>query len=120
MSTETRLLIEKEVKYFLERAYNNAKKILTTNSKELHALANALLEQETLSGSQIKALLAQVNSQQQRQQPQQQQIVASHSSSQSNPVPPSTPNPAASAAAAAAAAAANAAAKAKGIAPVGS
>lgn len=120
MSTETRLLIEKEVKYFLERAYNNAKKILTTHSKELHALANALLEQETLSGSQIKALLAQVNSQQQRQQPQQQQIVASHSSSQSNPVPPSTPNPAASAAAAAAAAAATAAAKAKGVAPVGS
>ncbi|KAF9681009.1 hypothetical protein SADUNF_Sadunf06G0181100 [Salix dunnii] len=59
MSTETRLLIEKEVKYFLERAYNNAKTILTTHSKELHALANALLEHETLSGSQIKALLAQ-------------------------------------------------------------
>ncbi|GMN36011.1 hypothetical protein TIFTF001_005681 [Ficus carica] len=67
MSTETRLLIEKEVKYFLERAYNNAKTILTTRNKELHALANALLEQETLSGSQIKALLAQVNSQQQQQ-----------------------------------------------------
>ncbi|KAJ6743429.1 ATP-DEPENDENT ZINC METALLOPROTEASE FTSH 4 MITOCHONDRIAL-LIKE [Salix viminalis] len=119
MSTETRLLIEKEVKYFLERAYNNAKRILTTHSKELHALANALLEHETLSGSQIKALLAQVNSQQPQQQLQQQKI-ASHGSSQSTPVPPSTPNPAASAAAAAANAAATAAAKAKGIAPVGS
>ncbi|KAG5244143.1 ATP-dependent zinc metalloprotease FTSH [Salix suchowensis] len=119
MSTETRLLIEKEVKYFLERAYNNAKTILTTHSKELHALANALLEHETLSGSQIKALLAQVNSQQPQQQLQQQKI-ASHGSSQSTPVPPSTPNPAASAAAAAANAAATAAAKAKGIAPVGS
>ncbi|KAJ4833792.1 ATP-dependent zinc metalloprotease FTSH 4, mitochondrial [Turnera subulata] len=125
MSTETRLLIEKEVKFLLERAYNNAKTILTTHSKELYALANALLEQETLTGSQIKALLAQVNSQQQQQQ--HQEILASQGSSQSNPVPPSTPNPAASAAAAAAAAAsaasaaaATAAAKAKGVAPVGS
>ncbi|KAF2304336.1 hypothetical protein GH714_030176 [Hevea brasiliensis] len=66
MSTETRLLIEKEVKNFLERAYNNAKTILTTHSKEHHALANALLEHETLTGSQIKALLAHVNSQQQQ------------------------------------------------------
>ncbi|GAB4837094.1 ATP-dependent zinc metalloprotease FTSH 4, mitochondrial [Ancistrocladus abbreviatus] len=121
MSTETRLLIEKEMKHFLGNAYNNAKNILTTHSKELHALANALLEHETLTGSQIKALLAQVNSQQQQQQ---QQMVATQSSSQSTPVPPSAPNAAASAAAAAAAAAsaaaASAAAKAKGIAPVGS
>lgn len=108
MSTETRLLIEKEVQRLLDRAYNNAKAILTTNSKELHALANALLEFETLSGSQIKALLAQVNSEQPHLQ-QQQQVVSQQNSSQSNPVPPSTPNPAASAAA-----------KAKGIAPVGS
>ncbi|GMH12369.1 hypothetical protein Nepgr_014210 [Nepenthes gracilis] len=119
MSTETRLLIEKEMKYFLERAYNNAKTILTTHSKELHALANALLEQETLTGNQIKALLTQVNSQEQQQQ-QPQQVVGTQSSSQSNPAPPPSPNPAASAAAAAAAAAATAAAKAQGIAPVGS
>ncbi|CAI0448436.1 unnamed protein product [Linum tenue] len=123
MSTETRLLIEQEVKNFLERAYHNAKTILTTHNKELHALANALLEQETLSGSQINALLAQVNSQQQmKQQKQHHQVVAppQGSSSQSSPVPPSTPNAAASAAAAAKAAAATAAAKAKGVAPVGS
>ncbi|KAK6129494.1 hypothetical protein DH2020_036727 [Rehmannia glutinosa] len=117
MSTETRLLIEQEVREFLERAYNNAKFILTTHNKELHALANALLEEETLTGSQIKALLAQVNSQQTQQQPK--QIVAT----QSNAAPPSTPNAAASAASAAAAAAAAAAAsaaaaaKAKGVAP---
>lgn len=113
MSSETRLLIEKEVKLFLERAYNNAKTILTTHNRELHALANALLEHETLTGSQIKAVLAKVSSQ---QQPQPQTIEAQ---TQSNPVPPS-PNPAASAAAAAAAAAATAAAKAQGVAPVGS
>ncbi|KAJ0084335.1 hypothetical protein Patl1_29536 [Pistacia atlantica] len=62
MSTETRLLIEKEVNYFLERAYNNAKTILTTHSKELHALTNALLEHETLTGNQIKSVLAQSQS----------------------------------------------------------
>ncbi|TQE11128.1 hypothetical protein C1H46_003134 [Malus baccata] len=59
MSTETRLLIEEEVKNLLERAYNNAKTILTEHSKELYALANALLEEETLTGTQIKSLLAQ-------------------------------------------------------------
>ncbi|KAK4412625.1 ATP-dependent zinc metalloprotease FTSH 4, mitochondrial [Sesamum alatum] len=63
MSTETRLVIEQEIKEFLERAYNNVKTILTTHSKELHALANALLEHETLTVSQ-KAVLAQVNSKQ--------------------------------------------------------
>ncbi|KAG4962623.1 hypothetical protein JHK82_039314 [Glycine max] len=107
MSSETRLLIEKEVKQFLERAYNNAKTILTTHNKELHALANALLEHETLSGTQIKALLAQVRSQMQQQQP---QTLEAQNSSQSNTVPPSSSNPASAAASAAAAAATTAAA----------
>ncbi|MFS7928670.1 putative peptidase M41, AAA+ ATPase domain, ATPase, AAA-type, core, peptidase, FtsH [Helianthus anomalus] len=108
MSTETRLLIEKEVRELLERAYNNAKNILTTHSNEHHALANALLEHETLSGKQIKEMLAQLKS-----EPNQQQQHLAQVKSQS------TPN-AAVAAAAAAASAASAAAKAKGIAPVGS
>ncbi|XP_020100459.1 ATP-dependent zinc metalloprotease FTSH 5, mitochondrial isoform X1 [Ananas comosus] len=113
MSTETRLLIEKEVKDFLERAYNNAKTILTTHNKELHALANALLEHETLSGAQIKALLAQLNSSNNSNQQQVQVVEAP----QSTPTVPTTPAGAASAAAAAAAAAAQAAAaKAKGVA----
>ncbi|MCL7045473.1 hypothetical protein MKW94_004325 [Papaver nudicaule] len=64
MSTETRLLIEKEVKGFLDKAYNNAKTILTTHSKELHALANALYLNETLTGAQISALLAEVDKKQ--------------------------------------------------------
>ncbi|KAL9230389.1 hypothetical protein vseg_005750 [Gypsophila vaccaria] len=117
MSTETRLLIEQEVRVLLETAYNNAKNILITHNKELHALADSLLKNETLTGAQIKDLLAKVNSKQPTDQ--QQEIVTAQSSEQSTPVPPSAPSAAASAAAAAAAAAATAAAKAKGVAPVG-
>ncbi|RZC52972.1 hypothetical protein C5167_021397 [Papaver somniferum] len=53
MDTETKI----EVRKLLDRAYNNAKTILTTHSNELHTLADALLEKETLTGSQINALL---------------------------------------------------------------
>ncbi|KAK8520347.1 hypothetical protein V6N12_004290 [Hibiscus sabdariffa] len=112
-SMVTKFGMSKEVKYLMERAYNNAKTILTSYSKEHHALANALLEHETLTGAQIKALLAQVNSQQQKQE-QCKEMIVSQNEPQSKPVPPS------SSPAAAAAAAATAAAKAKGVAPVGS
>jgi ATP-dependent metalloprotease len=104
------LLIEKEVKSLLERAYNNAKTILTTHEKELHAIANALLERETLTGSQIKDILAKVKS---RQQQPQSCVVKARGSSRSK-----TKTTEASAAAAASVAAA-AAEKAQGIAPVG-
>jgi ATP-dependent metalloprotease len=76
MSSETRVLIENEVREMLENAYNNAKHILTTRSKELHVLANALLEHETLSGTQIKSILAKVNSDDSPAQQQQQVVVA--------------------------------------------
>ncbi|XP_072955241.1 ATP-dependent zinc metalloprotease FTSH 5, mitochondrial-like isoform X1 [Typha angustifolia] len=112
MSMETRLLIEKEVKDFLERAYNNAKTILTTHSNEHHALANALIEHETLSGAQINKLLFQVNNQQQQQQ----HIL---NPPQASPAVSTSP-PSAAASAAVAAAAAQAAAKAKGVPAVGS
>jgi len=114
MSSETRLLIEKEVKQYLQRAYNNAKTILTTHNKELRALAHALLEHETLSGTQINELLAQMH---------QPQTLEAQTTSQSNTLPPSSTNPASAAAAAAAATAAAtdtaAAAKTKST-PVGS
>ena len=110
MSAQTRGMIDKEVKDILERAYNNAKMILTTHDRELHALANALLEHETLSGVQIKKLLAEVNNGGNKQKkvakvPQKMPVA-----------PPSPQSPAATAAAAAAAAAQEAAAKAKGVA----
>ncbi|KAG0577807.1 hypothetical protein KC19_5G183500 [Ceratodon purpureus] len=61
MSTETRLMIESEVRILLQKAYENAKNIITNHQKELHALAAHLLEHETLTGLQIKTLLSQVN-----------------------------------------------------------
>ncbi|XP_047174738.1 ATP-dependent zinc metalloprotease FTSH 4, mitochondrial-like [Vigna umbellata] len=88
MSSETRLLVEKEVKQLVAGAYTNAKTILTTHNKEFHALAHALLEHETLTGTQIKTLLAEVRAQMEQQQ--QPQTVEAQSSSQSNTVPPSS------------------------------
>ncbi|KAK3005677.1 hypothetical protein RJ639_016541 [Escallonia herrerae] len=70
MSSGTRLLMEKEVSEILANAYRNAKIILRSHGKELHALASALLQHETLTGSQIKALLARVNSEMHHQQQQ--------------------------------------------------
>jgi len=81
MSSETRLLIEKEVKNLLERAYNNAKIILTIHEKELDVLAKALLKHQTLTGRQIKDLLANVNS----WQNQQSRVVKAQGNSRSNP-----------------------------------
>ncbi|CAI9284650.1 unnamed protein product [Lactuca saligna] len=108
MSTETRLLIEKEVRELLENAYNNAKNILTLYKDEHHAIAEALLEHETLSGKQLNEMLERI-----RSPPQQQEERFELKT-------PNAATSAAAAAAAAAASAASAAAKAKGIAPVGS
>lgn len=113
MSTETRLLVESEVRELLQTAYENAKQILTTHQRELHGLAAALLEHETMTAADIKKLLVQLKDQANRAQtpiplptPQ--------------PILPTTPASAAQAAAnAAAAVAAAATAKAKSTAPAG-
>jgi len=109
MSGQTSGVIDKEVKEILEKAYNNAKTILTTHDKELHALANALLEHETLSGGQIKKLLAQVDKSDNKQK----KAAKVPQKTPAASAPPQSPPPAA---AAAAAAAQEAAAKAKGVA----
>jgi len=58
ISDETSRLIDSEVRRFVDDAYDRAKKILTDNIDELHTLAEAALEYETLSGDEINKILA--------------------------------------------------------------
>lgn len=50
LSTETKHKIEEETSRILKESYDRAKKLLKSKEKELHLLANALIEYETLSG----------------------------------------------------------------------
>ncbi len=56
-SEETAVLIDKEVTRLVSEAYKRAKKILQENMDTLHALAQALLERETLAESDIDAII---------------------------------------------------------------
>ena len=57
LSDETASIIDSEIKNIVQTAYARATEILTTHNGELHAVAQALLEYEMLSGDEIKALL---------------------------------------------------------------
>lgn len=57
MSNDVRFLVEKEVKRLLDMAYRNAEMILKKHVKEINALANGLIERDTLSGSEIMYLI---------------------------------------------------------------
>jgi cell division protease FtsH len=58
MSVETKKLIDEEIKRIINDGYTRAKKILTKHRDELEMLGAALLDYETLSGDEIKDLLA--------------------------------------------------------------
>ena len=58
VSEQTAQLIDEEVKRIVMAGYNKAKQVLTDNIDQLHKLAGALLEYETLSGDEIKRVLA--------------------------------------------------------------
>ncbi|UYY57400.1 ATP-dependent zinc metalloprotease FtsH [Sphingomonas sp. S2-65] len=58
MSNETALLIDAEIKKLVEGGLNRAKQVLTDHIDQLHGLAQALLEYETLTGDEIKRILA--------------------------------------------------------------
>ena len=58
MSNETAQLIDKEIRRVVEEGYARAKTVLTEHRDELETLAKALLEFETLSGEEIKTILA--------------------------------------------------------------
>jgi cell division protease FtsH len=58
MSNETAQLIDKEIRRVVDEGYARAKHLLDKHRAELETLAQALLEYETLSGDEIKKLLA--------------------------------------------------------------
>jgi cell division protease FtsH len=58
MSNATAQLIDDEIKTIVEGGLNRAKTLLTDHVDQLHLLAEALLEYETLSGDEIKRLIA--------------------------------------------------------------
>jgi cell division protease FtsH len=57
VSESTAQLIDEEVRDLIEKGENVAREILTKKFNDLHKLANALLEFETLSGEEVRALL---------------------------------------------------------------
>jgi cell division protease FtsH len=58
MSNETAQAIDKEIRRIVEQGYDRAKALLKEHRQELETLALALLEYETLSGDEIKSVLA--------------------------------------------------------------
>ncbi len=56
-SEETANIIDSEVKRLVEDGFKHAKEILEKHLNQLHSLAKALLEYETLTGEEIKDLL---------------------------------------------------------------
>ena len=57
VSEATADLIDKEVRRLIEEGEAKARHILTTQIADLHKIAKALLEYETLSGEEVHALL---------------------------------------------------------------
>jgi cell division protease FtsH len=57
MSDETARKIDAEIRKLVEGGHTRATDLLTTHNEQLHLLANALLEFETLSGDEITQLL---------------------------------------------------------------
>ena len=58
MSNETAQAIDKEIREIVDAGYDRAKSVLTEHRAELETLALALLEYETLSGDEIKTIIA--------------------------------------------------------------
>jgi len=58
VSADTKTLIEEEVKTLIDDGYDLARKILLEKSEEFERLAQGLLEYETLTGDEIKKVVA--------------------------------------------------------------
>lgn len=57
MSDETAKLVDQEIRRFVDEGYDRAKQILTDHRDQLNAISEALLEYETLTGDELKALI---------------------------------------------------------------
>jgi len=57
MSDDTQQVIDAEIKRFVEEGYQTAQKVIRDNIGDLHTIANALLEYETLTGDEIRGLM---------------------------------------------------------------
>ncbi len=69
-SEETARLIDNAIKNLILSAYGRGKDLLTSHRAQLQALAQALLEKETLDGREIDNLLASFNKPQEAPEPQ--------------------------------------------------
>lgn len=56
-SEATRAAIDEEVRRLCDESYTRAKKLLASKKGELHALAEALMERETLTGEEVREVL---------------------------------------------------------------
>jgi cell division protease FtsH len=57
MSNDTQKIVDEEVKRFVEDGYDTAQKVIRENIDDLHTIAKALLEFETLTGDEIRGLM---------------------------------------------------------------
>ncbi|WP_395818635.1 ATP-dependent zinc metalloprotease FtsH [Devosia sp.] len=57
MSDETQQVVDAEVKRFVEEGYQTAQKVIRENIDDLHTIAKALIEYETLTGDEIRGLM---------------------------------------------------------------
>ncbi len=57
MSNETALTIDAEIRKLVEGGHARATEVISTHTDQLHALAGALLELETLTGEEIKTIV---------------------------------------------------------------
>jgi cell division protease FtsH len=60
-SKSTAIEIDAEIKRIIQESYHQAKKLLTTNLRLLHKIAEQLLEKEVLDGSEIDAIVRAFN-----------------------------------------------------------
>jgi cell division protease FtsH len=56
-SEQTAMDIDQEIRHIVSQSYEQAKTILVENEETLHAIAQALLERETIDGSEIETII---------------------------------------------------------------